>query len=122
MADHIAVACVVGDQEAYHDNGEFGAGFRLLKAIKNSGMNNVALFMIRQFGGINIGPKRFTIMVDLAELALEKLEDTRKRIPDQISSQQTHQSENDNAPLTNDDSSAELSADERDGDPPDQEA
>lgn len=82
MADHIAVACLIDGREAYNDNGEFGSGFRLLRAIKTSGLDNVALFMIRQYGGVNLGPKRFTIMTELAELALEKLEEARQRIPE----------------------------------------
>lgn len=72
-ADHIAVACLIGGQGEYHDNGEFGAGFRMLKSIKQSGADNVAVFMIRYFGGVNLGPRRFTIMTDLVSAALDKV-------------------------------------------------
>lgn len=42
MADHIALAYLINDEDGYNDNGEFGSGFRLLCTIKSSGLNNVA--------------------------------------------------------------------------------
>lgn len=85
-ADHIAMACKVNGQEAFNDNGEFGSGVRILRAIQASGLDNVALYMTRQYGGVNLGPRRFKIMTDLAELALEKLDDMRNRRPSPHSS------------------------------------
>lgn len=78
-ADHIAVACVVNGEEAHNDNGEFGSSIRLLRCIRDEAMDNVALFMTRQFGGVHLGPKRFNIMTNLAGLALEKLAEMRVR-------------------------------------------
>lgn len=74
-ADHIAMAASIDGKEAYQDNGEFGSGFRMLKAIQLSPLNNVALFMIRQFGRIHLGPRRFVIINDLATIALQKAEE-----------------------------------------------
>lgn len=45
-ADHISTACIVGGEEAYQDDKEHGAGYRMLKIIKQSSMDNIALFMI----------------------------------------------------------------------------
>lgn len=35
--------------------------------------------MIRQYGGVNLGPRQFKIIEDLAEIALEKLEEMKVR-------------------------------------------
>lgn len=71
-ADHISVAYSAESQFRFHDNGEFGAGYRLLDTIKSAGLQNVTLFMIREHGGINLGPRRFTIMRETARETLEK--------------------------------------------------
>lgn len=78
-ADHIAVACKIDGQEAYNDNAEFGAGMKMMKAIRESGLDNVVLFMIRQYGGINLGPRRFKIISDLATIALQKAEEQQNK-------------------------------------------
>lgn len=78
-ADHIAVAAMVNREEAFNDNGEFGSGFRLMKAICQAQMDNIALFMVREFGGKHLGPRRFTIMTDLADIALEKIDEQRRK-------------------------------------------
>lgn len=85
-ADHIAVACIVNGEEAYNDNAEFGSGFRLLRSIKDANIDNVALFLTRQYGGVNLGPRRFNIMTNLAYLALEKVAESRSRLMEQPSS------------------------------------
>lgn len=72
-ADHIAVAAMIKGEEAYHDNGEFGAGYRMLRSIKKRGDQNVAVFLIRYYGGVNLGPRRFKIIADLVDASLEKL-------------------------------------------------
>lgn len=74
-ADHIVAAFSVKGEQDYQDNGEYGAGFRLLKVIREMGMDNVAVFIIRHFGGNHLGPRRFTIMMDLARAALSRLRD-----------------------------------------------
>lgn len=71
-ADHISMACSVAGESAYHDNGEHGSGFRILRVIKQYPLDNVALFMMRHYGGVNLGPRRFKIMAELSKAALEK--------------------------------------------------
>lgn len=72
-ADHIAVAYDVQGYLGYHDDREFGSGYRLLETIKASMMSGVAVFVVRRYGGENLGPRRFTIMRNLAEEAINKL-------------------------------------------------
>lgn len=71
-ADHIAAAFSVGNDQDYQDNAEFGSGFRLLKCINQAKIDNIAIFMIRHHGGTNLGPRRFTIMMELAKAAISK--------------------------------------------------
>lgn len=71
-ADHISVACTINGEEAYHDDKEYGASHRMLRIIRQSPVDNIAIFMIRSHGGINLGPRRFTIIAELTKAALEK--------------------------------------------------
>lgn len=72
-ADHIAAAAILQDEEAYNDNGEFGSGYRILRCMKQAKVHNTVVFMIRFFGGVHLGPRRFSIMTDLVSAALEKV-------------------------------------------------
>lgn len=81
-ADHIAAAFSVQQEQDYQDNGEFGSGFRLLRCIKESGLSNLAVFLIRNYGGTNLGPRRFVIMTDMAKAAIQKF--CQHRSPDSV--------------------------------------
>lgn len=72
-ADHISAAFSAGNCEAYQDDGEFGAGFRLLNIIRSAKLLNVAIFMVQHYGGEHLGPIRFTLIKSTAEEALAKL-------------------------------------------------
>lgn len=71
-ADHIAMAYSAEGKTGYHDNAEFGAGFRLLEVIRSSMQHDLAVFMVREYGGVHIGPRRFTIMRETALEAIDK--------------------------------------------------
>lgn len=73
-ADHIAVASIIGSEEEFNDNGEFGSGFRILRCLKQKKAENTAVFLIRYFGGQHLGPRRFSIMTDLVNAALDKVD------------------------------------------------
>lgn len=72
-ADHIAAAFNAEGTEGYQDDSEFGSGFRLLYTIRDSRLLNVAVFVVRHYGGEHLGPQRFAVMKELAEEALYKL-------------------------------------------------
>lgn len=57
----------------YVDDGEFGCGRTMLKVMKDQGLMNVAVFMVRYYGGFHLGVQRFTIFRDLSEAALHQL-------------------------------------------------
>lgn len=49
-------------QEGYYDDGEHGAGRRLLHYIKTNQMQNIAVVITRRSGHTRLGPERFHIM------------------------------------------------------------
>ena len=46
----------------YQDDGEHGAGYRLLNALKAINIQNMAVFIVRRYGGVHLGPQRHKIM------------------------------------------------------------
>ncbi|KAJ8314283.1 hypothetical protein KUTeg_008844, partial [Tegillarca granosa] len=52
--------------ESYQDDGEHGAGRRLLKYMRENNPMNMSFMVLRWFSGKHIGPKRFNIMESLA--------------------------------------------------------
>lgn len=72
-ADHIAGAFSAEGTEGYQDDAEFGSGYCLLYTIRDSKLTNVSVFVVRYYGGENIGAQRFAVMKELAEEALFKL-------------------------------------------------
>lgn len=72
-ADHIVAAANYQQEEMFQDDSEFGAGYRLLNIIRDFHLGNVAVFVIRHYGGEHVGPMRFAIMKDVAEEAIAKL-------------------------------------------------
>ena len=54
----------------YADDGEIGAGRRILTELKTAKVFNVAIFILRYKAGGNIGPVRFQIVSNLAKQAV----------------------------------------------------
>ena len=50
---------ILPTDEGYDDDDEFGAGRKLLYVMRNSDMYNRAFFIVRYYGGTNLGPTRF---------------------------------------------------------------
>ena len=77
---HLMCAYRILDEDVAHhqdaiDDGEFGAGRRLLQMMIDKSFNNRAVFVIRHHQGKNIGPVRFQIINQVAEEALNKVPD-----------------------------------------------
>ena len=68
--DHISAAYMLDADEGTQDDGEFGAGNVLLRAVKAAGVSRVVIFATRRFGGTHIGPKRFQLIRQVATTAL----------------------------------------------------
>lgn len=72
-ADHIAAAFDCQGESGYQDDSEYGSGYRLLNSIRDTKVGNLAVFVIRFYGGEHLGPARFTAIKDLAVEALQKI-------------------------------------------------
>lgn len=70
-ADHIMAGFSCAGKQGYQDDSEHSAGFRILNTIKDSRFSNVAVFIIREYGGQHLGPARFTVIKELSEEALQ---------------------------------------------------
>lgn len=69
--DHIVAGFSCEGKEGYQDDSEFSAGFRVLNVIRDTKFTNVAVFVIREYGGQHLGPARFTTIREVAEEALQ---------------------------------------------------
>ena len=70
-SDHAILAYKVKDYDGYHDDGEHGAGQRLLKILHDRNTTNTALFVTREFGGIHLGVRRFVYIEKVAREVLD---------------------------------------------------
>lgn len=62
----------------YVDDGEFGCGRAMLKVLKEEKYMNMAVFMVRFYGGKLLGVKRFEIFRNLTKSAITALIEKRK--------------------------------------------
>lgn len=71
---HVIAAFVSGHgQYAYDDDGEYGSGLRLARAIQNAGYTDVVIVVARRFGGQHVGAQRFQVINELALQAVLRL-------------------------------------------------
>ena len=56
--------------QSYHDDGEIGTGRAILQAIKDRAVTCVAVYIVRFFGGVKLGKRRFEIVTTLTTAAL----------------------------------------------------
>jgi hypothetical protein len=60
--------------EGHRDDGEHGAGFRLLKKLRDSNCDNCMIVVTRWYGNKHMGVKRFECIQRCADFALRKLD------------------------------------------------
>ena len=58
----------------YDDNGEIGAGSRILKVLRDNNVVNAAIFLVRYHSGQNLGVRRFEVFKDMAQKAIDRLD------------------------------------------------
>ena len=58
-------------EKSYDDDGEAHGGQRLLGALTKKGATNVAVVVSRVYGGVNIGKRRFELIVETASELLD---------------------------------------------------
>ena len=59
--------------DGYNDDGEFGMGRTVRDYLQQLDARNVIIFVTRIYGGVHIGPKRFTIVKDLVKQVIETM-------------------------------------------------
>jgi len=57
----------------YLNDQEHGGGYSCFRALDKKSLNNTAVFVSRSFNGVHIGGKRFKLIQQAAEDALELL-------------------------------------------------
>ena len=72
-ADHNIYAYRYGDQEGCCDDGEHGAGLRILKMLQSKGVDNAIVVVTRWYGGEHLGDRRFKLIDECAEHAVDLL-------------------------------------------------
>ena len=72
-ADHIIAAFTNRNTTGYQDDREFGAGHKLLKTIQDQQTNNIAVYVVRRFGGKLLGAARHDHIKQVALEALAKI-------------------------------------------------
>lgn len=73
QADYIVAAYCISGELGFQDDREYGAGFRIQNIIEKSKMGDLAIFIIRFYGGEHLGPQHFTTMKELAEEVMGKI-------------------------------------------------
>ena len=72
-ADHTIYAYRYGDVEGCCDDGEHGAGLRLLKVLQSKQVKDTFVAVTRWFGGQHLGPRRFELIETCAQNAVDLL-------------------------------------------------
>ena len=72
-SDHVMVAYHIKSHWGYHDHGEHGAGVKLQKILENRSINNIAVFVTREYGGIHLGPRHFLHIEKVTREALNEM-------------------------------------------------
>ena len=76
MARHIVCSYwIPGEEDHYNqnycDDGEPGAGRMLLDFMKKSNLQCRVIFIARKYGGVKMGPSRFSCYIDAAEIVMK---------------------------------------------------
>ena len=66
--------CGNGTIENSCDDGEFGAGRKLLNLMRDKNITNTMVIVTRWYGGIHMGPKRFHCILTSASDALAQID------------------------------------------------
>ena len=73
-ADHVIGAYSIRNHKGYQDDAEHSAGYKLLnECIIQKKLHNVAVFVVRVFGGQRLGPRRFHFISSAGHQALQRL-------------------------------------------------
>ena len=72
-ANHVMMAYRIGSYVGSCDDGEFQAGGRLLRLLRSKRLKNVAIYVVRECNGTQLGPRRFELIDQIAEELIDFL-------------------------------------------------
>ena len=72
-ADHVIAAYTLRGHKGHQDDDEHGTSYRLLQKLIDEEVNNVAVYVVRSHGGVNLGPKRFELINQCGLQAVNRL-------------------------------------------------
>lgn len=77
MVDHAMMAYALKEQEelksGFCDDKEYGAGIRLKKLLFEEKSKNLAVFVVRKYGGLHMGFNRFNTIENIARAVIQAL-------------------------------------------------
>ena len=77
-ANHVVAAYNLRNgYSGYQDDEEHAAGHKMRDFLQQNAPPNVAIFIVRIYGGIHVGPKHFQVMKQTAKQAIDRLNDDR---------------------------------------------
>lgn len=71
--DHAMLAYRIKDYSGYQDDGEHAAGIKMHALVYSLKKSDIAVFVVRNFGGSHLGPRRFDYILEVAERAIKNL-------------------------------------------------
>ena len=71
-ATHIMAAYMIRNGDGYQDDREFGAASKILKTLEQNNVQNLAVYVVRKYGGQHLGPRRHQLIRDVVEEVLAK--------------------------------------------------
>ena len=72
-SNHMIFAYRMKSYTGFDDDGEYGAGRKLLNILEDGNFHNTLLFITREYGGIHLGQHRFLHIEKVAKEAVYKL-------------------------------------------------
>ena len=76
-ANHIMAAYTLRNGEGYQDDREYGSSSRILSVMRRNETQNLAIFVVRYFGGIRLGPKCHDIIETAVTEAIAKVKTSK---------------------------------------------
>ena len=73
LADHIAVGYKVPHSSGFQDDDEHAVGWTIAKVINEANASNVAVFLVRPYGGDKLGKKCFELIQNAAKQAFHRM-------------------------------------------------
>lgn len=77
-ADHISMAANLDKTPCFQDDGEFNASAKMHAELMNRKLDNIAIFVIRNYGGRHLGPARFECIIHVTKQALNNIQDNAR--------------------------------------------